>query len=91
MPHNIASDNKYVFEVRSGVNLALGERIALANGWWFSTNAEPFGPFKTDQQALDAADDASDQSAELHLLLSPTPPLPVTDPGAVFPLKRVEE
>jgi hypothetical protein len=83
---NIASDEKYVFEVRGGVNLSLGERIALADGWWFSTNSEPFGPFETDQEALDAAGDASDATAKLYLLLSPTPPLPVTDPGEVYPL-----
>jgi hypothetical protein len=72
---NIASDDKYVFEVRGGVDLSLGERIALADGWWFSTNADPFGPFETDQAALNAAAAASDETAELHLAQSPIPPL----------------
>ena len=84
---NIRYDEKWIFEVRSGVNLALGERIALTDGWWFSTHAEPFGPFETDQQALDAAAAASDPAAELNILASPQPPLPVTDPGEIFPLK----
>jgi len=83
---NIASDTKYIFEVRNGVMLCLGERSPLADGWWFSTNAESFGPFETDQQAMDAACQASDASAELGLMETPDPPLPVTDPGEVFPL-----
>ena len=86
MTRNIASDDKYVFEVRNGVDLSLGERIKLADGWWFTTNSEPFGPFITDQEALDAAADASDETAGLYILQSPNPPLPVTDPGEVFPL-----
>jgi hypothetical protein len=86
MMHNIASDDKYVFEVRNGVMLSLGERIELADGWWFTKNGEPFGPFETDQQALDAASDVSDASVELNLMSSPTSPLPVTDPGEVYPL-----
>jgi hypothetical protein len=77
-----------VFEVRGGVNLSLGERIALADGWWFSTNSDPFGPFETDQAALNAAAASSDATVELHVLVSPTPPLPVTDPGEIFPSER---
>jgi hypothetical protein len=89
MTRNIASDDKWVFEVRGGVNLPLGERCPLADGWWFSTNDAPFGPFATDQEALDAAAAASDDGAELCLLVSPDPPLPVTDPGEVFPLSSI--
>lgn len=86
MSRNIASDEKWIFEVRGGVHLIFGERTDLADGWWFSTNSEPFGPFATDQEALDAAADASDETAELNILQSPSPPLPVTDPGEIFPL-----
>ena len=84
---NIRHDAKWIFEVRNGVNLALGERIALADGWWFSTNADPFGPFATDQAALDTAAAASNPTVELNIISSPNPPLPVTDPGEIFPLK----
>lgn len=84
---DIRSDDKWVFEVCDGVLLALGERIALADGWWFSTNADPFGPFETFQQAIDAAAEVSDPAAKLDILASPQPPLPVTDPGEIFPLK----
>jgi hypothetical protein len=86
MPRNIACDDKWIFEVRDAVMLGLGERCALADGWWFSSSADTFGPFESEQQALDAADAASDAAAELNILESPTPPLPVTDPGEVFPL-----
>jgi hypothetical protein len=86
MPQNIACEEKWIFEIRNGVMLGLGERCALADGWWFSAQIEMFGPFETDQQALDAADMASDPAAMLNILESPTPPLPVTDPGEVFPL-----
>ena len=55
MPRNIASDPKFVFEMRGGVLLMFGERTKLADGWWFSTNGPNFGPFATDQEALDAA------------------------------------
>ena len=91
MNRNIASDEKWVFEVRNGVLLIFGERTELADGWWFSTNSEPFGPFNTDQEALDAAAVASDATAELNIVLSPTPPLPVTDPFAVFPRPTDEQ
>jgi hypothetical protein len=91
MSRNIASDEKWVFEVRGGVFLIFGERTDLADGWWFSTNSEPFGPFETDQEALEVAAAASDETAELNIVMSPDPPLPVTDPGAVFPLHRDEE
>ena len=37
-------------------------------------------------RALDAAADASDDTAELGFVPSPDPPFPVTDPGEVFPL-----
>jgi hypothetical protein len=47
---------------------------------------EPFGPFETDQAALDSAAAASDETAEVGLMFSPQPPLPVTDPGEVYPL-----
>jgi hypothetical protein len=86
MPHNIACDDKWIFEVRNGVMLGLGERCELSSGWWFSSSADVFGPFETEQQALDAADTAPDAAAELNILESPTPPLPVTSPGEVFPL-----
>ena len=69
MNRNIASDEKWVFEVRNGVLLIFGERTELADGWWFSTNSEPFGPFNTDQEALDAAAVASDATAELNIVL----------------------
>lgn len=91
MSQNIASDEKFVFEVRGGVMLMFGERTALADGWWFSTNSDPFGPFATDQEALDAAAVASDDMAELNIVMSPDPPLPVTDPYEVFPRHRDEE
>ena len=55
MTRNIVSDPKFVFEVRGGVLLMRGERTKLADGWWFSTNSDTFGPFATDQEALDAA------------------------------------
>jgi hypothetical protein len=86
MSHNIASDTKWIYEVRGGVFLGLGERIELADGWWFSTHTGQFGPFETEQQALDAAGDASDASAELNILASPDDPLPVTDAGEIYPL-----
>jgi hypothetical protein len=88
MNQNIASDEKWIFEVRGGVILIFGERTELADGWWFSTNSDPVGPFATDQEALDAADEASDETAELNIVLSPSPPLPVTDAFAVFPRSR---
>jgi hypothetical protein len=69
-----------------GVLLALGERSTLADGWWFSTNADPFGPFETFQQTIDAAAAVSDPAAKLDILASPQSPLPVTDPGEIFPL-----
>ena len=81
---NIASGSKFVFEVRGGVLLMFGERTELADGWWFSTNSDNFGPFASDQEALDAAADASDDTAELGFVPSPDPPFPVTDPGEVF-------
>jgi hypothetical protein len=86
MTQNIACEEKWIFEVRNGVMLGLGERCELASGWWFSAQTEMFGPFETDQQALDAADAASDPAAMLNILESPELPLPVTDPGEVFPL-----
>ena len=82
---NIAADEKWIFEVRNGVLLIFGERTELADGWWFSTNSNSVGPFATDQEALDAADEASDETAELNIIESPTPPLPVTDAFAVYP------
>ncbi len=88
MNQNIASDDKWVFEVRNGVVLIFGERTELADGWWFSTNGPSVGPFATDQEALDAADAASDETAELNIVLSPAPPLPVTDAFAVYPRPR---
>jgi hypothetical protein len=88
---NIASDEKWVFEVRGGVHLIFGERTRLADGWWFSTNSDPFGPFETDQAAAKAAADASDETAQLNIVWSPVPPLPVTDPGEVYPLARQDE
>jgi hypothetical protein len=91
MSRNIASDKKWVFEVRGGIILIFGERIDLADGWWFTTNAEPFGPFETDEAAIDAAAEASDDTAELNIVRSPDPPLPVTNPGEVFPLHWGEE
>ena len=82
MTRNIASDEKWIFEVRRGVLLIFGERTDLADGWWFSTtNDEPVGPFVTDQEALDAAADVSDETTELNIMKSPSPALPVTDPG----------
>lgn len=86
MTRNIASDPKWIFEVRGGVLLVFGERTDLADGWWFSTNDEPVGPFATGQAAFDAAADASDEAAELKIVESPTPALPVTDPGEIVPL-----
>ena len=86
MTRNIASDEKWVFEVRGGVLLVFGERTELADGWWFSTNSESIGPFATDQAALDAAAAASDETAELNIVQSPNPALPVTDPGEIVPL-----
>ena len=86
MTRNIASDPKWIFEVRGGVLLVFGERTDLADGWWFSTNDEPVGPFTTGQAAFDAAADASDEAAELKIVESPTPALPVTDPGEIVPL-----
>jgi hypothetical protein len=74
---NIVSDTKWIFEVRAGVVLILGERTDLPDGWWFSTTSEPFGPFNTDQDALDAAAVASDAAAELNIVVSPVPPPPV--------------
>jgi hypothetical protein len=91
MNRNIASDEKWIFEVRNGVLLIFGERTDLADGWWFSTNSDPIGPFATDQEALDAADEASDETAELNIVLSPSPPLPVTDPFKVFPRQLTDE
>ena len=88
MTRNIASDDKWVFEVRGGVLLVFGERINLADGCWFGTEGDPFGPFATDQEALDAAASASDETAELNNLATPSEPLPVTDPGEVVPLLR---
>ena len=88
MTRNIASDDKWVFEVRGGVLLVFGERINLADGCWFGTEGDPFGPFATDQEALDAAASASDETAELNILATPSEPLPVTDPGEVVPLLR---
>ena len=70
-----------IFEVRGGVILIFGEHTELANGWWFSTNFAPYGPFATDQEALNAAGDASDATAELNIVPSPTPPLPIHDAG----------
>jgi hypothetical protein len=88
---NIASDPKWVFEVRGGVLLMFGERTGLPDGWWVGTHSESFGPFETDQAAATAAADASDEIAELNIVLSPDPPLPVTDPGEVYPLVRQDE
>ena len=72
-------------EVRNSVQLIVGERIELADGWWFSTNGAPMDRARPTKEALDAAADASDPAAELNLLASPDPPLPVTEPFAVFP------
>ena len=82
---NIASDPKFVFEVRGGVLLMFGERTELADGWWFSTNSDNFGPFATDQEALDAAADASDDTAELGFVPSPDPPFPGHRSGRGLP------
>lgn len=90
MTRNIAFNEKWVFEVRAGVLLIFGERTDLADGWWFSTNDESFGPFATDQAALDAAAAASNETVELNVVASPNPALPVTDPGERFPLWRDE-
>jgi|SRR5260370_26926019 hypothetical protein len=79
MNQNITSDEKWIFEVRNGVILIFGERTEFADGWWFSTNAESFGPFSTDQKAIDAAAVASDATASLNIIENPSPPLPVTD------------
>jgi hypothetical protein len=87
----IASDDKWVFEVRNRVLLMFGERTELADGWWFSTNGPSIGPFPTDQAAAVAAADASDETAQLNIVWSPVPPLPVTDPGEVYPLARQDE
>ena len=73
MTRNIASDEKWIFEVRGGVLLVFGERTDLADGWWFSTNDEPFGPFDTDQAARDAAAAASDETAETQHRGEPQP------------------
>jgi hypothetical protein len=79
MNQNIMSDAKWIFEVRNSLVLIFGEQIELADGWWFSTNSNPVGPFATDQKALDAAAGASNETAELNIIESPTPPLPVID------------
>jgi hypothetical protein len=86
MSQNIAFDEKGIFEVRNSVILIFGERTDLADGWWFSSWSEEFGPFNTDQEALDAAAVASDATAVLNIVQSPVPPLPVTGPFEVFPL-----
>ena len=85
---SIASDEKWVFEVKGGVLLCFGERTELEDGWWFSTNSNSVGPFATDQAALEAAEAAPTPPPSSTLLTSPDPPLPVTDPGEVFPLAK---
>jgi hypothetical protein len=74
-PHQFSRDmdveDRWIFEVKDGVVLFFGERTALSNGWWFTTPDADFGPFRSCEEALDAAGNAPD------VILCPTDEQPL--------------
>ena len=69
----IASDdpsslNKIIYEVWNGVDLFFNEPTVLLDGWYWASDAERYGPFADVDAALDAADAASNDSAELCIV-----------------------
>ena len=78
----------WIFEVRNGVLLALGERNALPDGWFFGSDGPSTGPFAT---ALEAIDAAAEVSADLNIVETPKLPLAVTDPKKIMREPTAEE
>jgi hypothetical protein len=64
----VGFSTKFIFEVKNNVRLSLGKPVALADGWWISSDeSEPVGPFANDRAALAALGEASSESMAIYL------------------------
>ena len=74
----------WIFEVKGGVLLCIGEHSRLRDGWWFATSIHCVGPFASDQEALDAAASDAAAATELRWARAREKVKPVTDPAKCF-------